>query len=517
MSLPLEQCPIPADYEELAKAYKDLAKLHDRSLRRHAQELQFYKDKLRLLAAKIFGAKADGVVVSLFDEAELSAEVEPDDSENTSSSEPEAKGNGKPKKNKRKTIPDHLPRNRIEHDLDEDQKTCPIDGTRLVRMGEDVREEIDFIPAKIIVNQHAYLKYSCPCCTSGVHTAETIKRAIPGSVASPALIAQIATQKYLDHLPIHRQAQIFERSGLLITRATMCSWMIKLGELLLPITNIMFDDLLTSKALQCDETPLRVLKIDGVVTSKKSYIWTVARWGPGHKIIYYEFDRTRSGKVPCRLFPDFEGSLQVDGYKGYDRLFATYPRIKRIGCMAHVRRGFADLLKTLKKVHRSRHPANKIIKVIRELYDIEDQLRGQDPEQRQTIRMSDATAIFDSLQELVTTESLAVAGSSLYGEALAYAAKELVNIRRYLNDGHAELDNNLIENAIRPFCLGRRNWLFADTESGAQASATIYTVLQTAKANGREPASYLAMLIERLPYCNDLADFEALLPYTRVN
>ena len=515
MSLPLEQYPVPSDYDELAKAYKDLAKLHERSQKQHAHELQFYKDKLKLLAAKIFGAKADGIVVSLFDEAELSAEVE----EAEDAGEPEGctKGDGKPRKKKRKTIPDHLQRNRIEHDLDENQKICAADGTKLVKIGEEIREEVDYIPAKIIVNQHVYLKYSCPCCASGVHTANTIKRAIPGSVASPALIAQVATQKYLDHLPIHRQAQIFERSGLLITRATLCAWMIKLGELLLPITNIMFDDLLAAKALQCDETPLRVLKLDGVATSKKSYIWSVARWGPGYKIIYYEFDRTRSGKVPCRLFPEYVGSLQVDGYKGYDRLFVSYPKIKRIGCMAHVRRRFTDLLKTLKKDARSSHPANKIIKAIGRLYEIEERLRGQDPALRSEVRIIDATAIFDRLQEMVTAESLAVAPSSLYGEALAYAAKELVNIRRYLGDGHAEIDNNLIENAIRPFCLGRRNWLFADTESGAQASSTIYTVLQTAKANGHEPAKYLAMLIERLPYCNELADFEALLPYTRVN
>jgi transposase len=336
---------------------------------------------------------------------------------------------------------------------------------------------------------------------------------IPQSYATAGLLAQIGVSKYLDHLPLYRQEQIYTRLGVHLTRQVMADWMIKLGEALKPLIGLMHERILDGPVVHADETPVKILTKDGVRTSHQAYMWQISRWGP-KPLVVFEFDMSRKKEVAEKLLGSYVGYIQIDAYAGYDLLFGdTSPRT-RVGCMAHVYRKFRDFLASLStKEHRLGHPARKIMKLIEKLYDIEEICRPFTPEARRTYRLDqDAEKIFDNLALLIADERQSVANSSPYYAALRYANDELPHIRHYLKHGSVELDNNLAENAIRPFALGRRNWLFMCTEDGAEASANIYSLLISAKANGLEPVSYLTRVIEQLPHCVTTEDFEALLP-----
>lgn len=255
----LEQYPVPATYEELKAAYLDLATLHDRALKQHQDTVEFLREKFLLAMRKKYGSSADYVIGELFNEAEVVQSLEeafPGSSEEL--------GEAKPRKKKRASIPDNFPKHRIEHDLDESEKVCPHDGAALQRMGEEVSHEISYTPSRLKVIQHVYKKYCCQSCESHIAIAPRIKRAIPGILAAPDLLAYIAVSKYVDHLPLYRQESILGRGGISITRATMASWMIQLGDVLTPISNLLFDQIISSPVIQCDETPVRVLTVDGM-------------------------------------------------------------------------------------------------------------------------------------------------------------------------------------------------------------------------------------------------------------
>jgi len=292
----------------------------------------------------------------------------------------------------------------------------------------------------------------------------------------------------------------------------MAEWMIKLGEALKPLIGLIHERILDGPVVHADETPVKILTKDGVRTSHQAYMWQISRWGP-KPLVVFEFDMSRKKEVAEKLLGTYEGFVQIDAYAGYDLLFGeTSPRT-RVGCMAHVYRKLRDFLATLKKDQRAGHPARHIMKLIEALYAIEDVCRPFVPQARLAYRLAQgAEKIFDDLALHVADERQAVANSSPYYAALRYADDELPSIRNCLKHGAVELDNNLAENAIRPFALGRKNWLFMCTEDGAEASANIYSLLITAKANGLEPVSYLTRVIEQLPYCVTTEDFEALLP-----
>jgi transposase len=511
--LKLDPYEIPKSREELEQAYKELARVHELSRRQYEAQIKFLQDRLKVIARQTFAHNSDRVAEALFNEAEVISAMQEVDNPLEDDGEKKAKQ----KKKKRPFIPEHLPREDVRHELPVDQRKCHVDGHPLHEAGQEVREELEFVPAKLRVRRHILVKYACRHCQEMMITASTPKRMIAGSQAGSGLIAHVAISKYMDHIPLHRQESQFHRLGVNLSRTTMANWMIKVGELLLPIRNLILDRIIEGQVVQCDETPLRVIKIDGEVVDKKSYMWCMARWGPGPKYVLYEFDRTRSSAVPKRLFSEYKGYLQVDGYSGYDGLCANNEGIKRVGCMAHVRRKFVETLDAIAKSEQPRHPAANVIRLLAELYKIEDSVRQSAPEIRKATRSQNSKAIFEQLKQYVESEHSRNAPSSLYGKALSYASKELPLIERYLEDGQIELDNNLIENAIRPFALGKKNWLFSETEIGAEASAVIYTVLRTAFANGLNPLQYLTETFERLPYCATVEDYEALLPIPKVH
>jgi len=457
------------------------------------------------------------VIEEIMREAETRAEnAEGSPSDLVNSDEASGKNNTEPtskKRSKRKVLPDHLPREDVIHDLGQGQKICQIDGAALVKIGEDVREELMFKPAKLWVRRHITPKYGCPACHEGVSCAcPAAPRLLPGTVASPSILSHLVVSKFVDHLPLYRQEQIFARHKVEITRATLANWIIKVGQSFIPLVNLIRDEILSSDAIQCDETPVQVLKENGIQTAKKRYMWVMGRAGPGPKAILFEYGRGRGGDVATRLLGDYKGLLQVDGYKSYDQLYYSIAN-RRLGCMAHVRRKFVALLKTLPKHLRHEHPAATIVKMIGKLYEIEDEIRGMPSDFRRDVRQEKAAKIFAELVDFITSESLSVAKTSPYGIALNYAMNELPRVRLYLSHGECEIDNNAIENAIRPFALGRKNWLFSDTESGVESSAAIYTVLQTAKANGLNVSEYMDYILEALPACQSIDDYVKLLPW----
>ncbi len=360
--------------------------------------------------------------------------------------------------------------------------------------------------------EHRFPKYGCDTCKGAPIRKPPLPALIPQSYAAPSLLAQIVAAKYCDHLPLYRQEQIYSRSGVHLTRQVMADWVIRLGEAVKPLIGLIHERILDGPVVNADETPVRVLTKDGARTSHQAYMWQISRWGP-KPLVVFEFDLSRKKEVAQKLLGSYEGFVQIDGFASYDLLFGdTSPRT-RVGCMAHVVRKFKDVIATTAKDQRAAHPAAKIVKMVKALYEIEDVCRPFAPETRLAYRLEQgAEHLFDDLAQLVADERQAVASSSPYFAALRYADEELPHIRNYLEHGAIELDNNLAENSFRPFALGRKNWLFMCTEAGAQASANIYSLLLTAKANGVEPVSYLTRVIERLPDCVTADDFEALLP-----
>jgi hypothetical protein len=329
-------------------------------------------------------------------------------------------------------------------------------------------------------------------------------------MAGPGLLAYIATSKYGDGLPLYRQEHMWQRAGVDIPRGTMASWMIKVGDLLAPVINLMEEDLLEGSYVQADETRVQVLNEPGKLPESRSYMWVRGRSYPGAPpILLFEYDPTRSSEVPKRLFAGYQGYLQVDGYGGYDGICAT-KGIIRCGCMAHCRRKFFEATKASVK---GIGLANEAIGIIRKLYEVEEVIQGKNIEDRHRIRQEESKPILGAFRKWIDEHRGKVPPQSQLGQALAYAHNEWTYLTRYLDDGRLSIDNNMVENAIRPFAIGRKNWLFSDSVAGAKASAAIYSVIVSAKLNGHNEYAYLRYLLQKLPLAEKVEDFEALLPH----
>lgn len=408
----------------------------------------------------------------------------------------------------RKPLPEHLPREDVVIALSEEERRCPHDANHLMKkIGEEVSEKLDIVPAKFKVIRTIREKYACGDCEEGVKMAPIPAQILPKSNAAPGLLAYLVTAKYVDAMPLYRLEKSFQRIGVDLPRITMARWLLGLAEALTPLINLLTEELLASSYLHADETRIQVLKENGRPAQSLSYMWVLARDGP-QPIVLYEYHPSRSGEVARRLLEEFHGYLQVDGYDGYNAVCAREDVI-RVGCWAHVRRKFVEALKANPKAVL----AEETLTRIRELYAIEIELHGKSHDQIRTGRKEKAEPILAELRTLCTETLSKIPPQSLTGKALAYLDHEWLHLIRYLDDGRLSIDNNYIENAIRPFALGRKNWLFADTVAGAQASATLYSLIETAKRNGREPFAYLRFIFQMLPLATNIDDIETLLPW----
>jgi transposase len=409
----------------------------------------------------------------------------------------------------RKPLPPDLPRIRIEHDINEADKTCSC-GCQRVEIGEECSEQLDIIPAKVHVLVHARKKYACPRCEEGVQTARLPAQPIPKSNASAGLLAHIATQKYQDALPLYRQEAILARSGIEIPRNTLASWMIKAGELIQPLINLLSEQQLSYPILHCDETRVQVLKEPGKQPISKSYMWVRVGGPPTQPIRLFHYADSRRGGVVNALLAGYQGYLQTDDYAGYNTV-AEKESIIQLGCWAHARRKFIDTQKANPK-HKT-GKADIAISYIARLYAIEKDIKDQPAEERLRVRQEKSIPLLKAIKEWMDKALSRTVPKGLLGKALNYLNKNWEKLTVYTQDGRLSIDNNPAENAIRPFVIGRKNWLFSATVEGAASSANLYSLIETAKANGLEPYGYLKKVFSELPKATDVEGVEALLPW----
>jgi transposase len=519
-----------ARHREDIDRHREEAQLYREEVDRHRSTLQLTQEELarskaqnerlmeiiRLLRHRHFGRKSEKVEgaeasrqLGIFNEAEVLA-AQGAEPEAEAAPDVEVKGYRRRGKPKRVALPADLPREDVVIELSAEERRCP-EGHELKEIGEDVSERLDVIPAQIKVIRTIRKKYACPCCEAHVKRAPLPPTAIPKSIAGPGLLAYIATSKYGDGLPLYRQEHMWQRAGVDLPRATMAAWMIKVGELFTPLLNLMGEDLLARESIGVDETTVQVLNEEGKAAASKSYMWVRGSNYPGAPpIVLFEYDPTRSASVPKRLLEGYCGYLQTDAYPAYQSAVGEQAGIVRVGCMAHCRRKFFEATKASAK---GIGLANEAIETIRDLYAIEEAIRDKGIEDRHRIRQEGSKPILDQFRTWLDENLPKVPPQSQLGKALGYAHSEWTYLTRYLDDGRLAIDNNFVENAIRPFAVGRKNWLFSDSVAGAKASAAIYSIIVTAKQNGHNEYAYLRHILEKLPLAKTLEDYEALLPY----
>ena len=416
------------------------------------------------------------------------------------------------KKGGRRKLPPHLPRIEIVHELQGDACQCSDCDADLQVIGQKTSEQIDLVPMTVRVIRHIRKTYQCPTCKNGIKSAKLPTQPIPGSIASPGTLAHIATDKYINGLPLYRQEVQFNRLDIPLTRSTIAQWMVKAGLLVQPLINLLREQLLSSHYIQMDETRCQVLKEPGKTPQSQSYMWVQRGGPPGNLIVLFEYDPSRSQEVPRRLLGDYDGYLQIDGYDGYNKV-CTENGITPLGCWAHVRRKFDQALKSQPNHKRRKGSlAQEAMLRIQLLYKIERTIKDKPPEERHTIRQVKAKPILKGLRVWLDQHLPVVVKQSAIGKAMHYMDKQWPRLTTYTEDGRLHIDNNLCENAIRPFVIGRKNSLFSDTVQGAKASANLYSLIETAKANGIEPYGYLRKIFTELPQATCLEDIELLLP-----
>jgi transposase len=482
------------------------------------QRISVLEEYIRLHKHRQFGASSEQAPGQndLFNEAEVAIHEDDASAEPAPAVDPPAAPDDTSRqRGHRKPLPAELPRVRIEHDLNEADKRCAC-GCERVCIGEETSEQLDIIPAQVRVLVQVRKQYACRACEDGVVTAALPPQPIPKSNASPGLLAHVAVAKYQDALPLHRQEHIFGRLGLDLPRHTLARWMLATGELLQPLLNLMNDQLLQAPVIQCDETPVQVLKEPGKAAQSQSYMWVRTAGPPQQRIILYEYHPSRAGEVARRLFADYQGYLQTDDYAGYHAV-GSQPGVIHLGCWAHARRKFVEAQQAAAPAKGTgKTPTGKAdmaLNYIGKLYGIERALKDKDPAERLAVRQQDSLALLAQLRSWLDKTLGTVLPKGALGRALQYLDNNWDKLVRYTEDGRLSIDNNAAENAIRPFVIGRKNWLFSDTPAGARASAALYSVIETAKANGLEPYAYLRKVLGELPAATQVDDIEALLPW----
>jgi transposase len=470
--MPTSSNSLPDNVEALRKIILEQeAQLVDKS--EHISTLEEY---IRLLKRRRFGTSSERAPVDqlgLFNEAEAVAATE----EIVADASPETIVAGHTrKKSGRKPLPEQLLRVEVLHDLREDEKICPHDGHTLEEIGRDVSEQLEIIPATIQVLRHIRPKYACPQCKTGIRIAPMPPQPIPKSMASAGMLAHVATSKYVDALPLYRQEGMLRRLGIDLPRATLANWMIKSGQLVVPLVNLIREQLVGGDYVLCDETRFQVLKETGKRAQSQSFLWVLRGGTEKHPLLLYDYDPSRSSEVPMRLLEGFQGYLQTDGYEGYTAI-GSMGGVIHVGCWAHARRKFDEALgaqgknkKKGTKRTKKQSKAEQGLRWIAKLYRIERETAQMSADERHLIRQERARPIIDQVRDWLNESVGSVPPKSLTGKALGYLDKQWPKLVRYLEDGRVRMDTNLVENAIRPFVIGRKNWMFADTVRGAEAT-----------------------------------------------
>jgi transposase len=471
------------------------------------------REENTLLRQRLFGRKSEQTVdpttpqLALFNEAESLAE--PLDEAADSEVVEEVVAPSAKRRGKRKPLPAELPRVEVIHELPEHELACEC-GCRKHVSGEEVSEQLEIVPMQIRVLRHIRKVYACKDCESAPVTADKPAQLIEKSLASPSVLAMLLTTKYVDGLPLYRFEKVLARHGIDLSRQTLARWVIQCGEHLQPLLNLLREHLLASPVIHCDETRVQVLKEAGREPSSQSWMWVQTGGPPDRPVVLFDYTTSRAQDVPLRLLEGFSGYLMTDDYAGYNAL-AARPGIERLACLAHARRKFVEAQKVQPKGKTGR--ADVALNLINRLYAIERELKDLSDEQRYRGRQQHSLPVLEQLKAWLDKTQPQVTTQNALGKALNYLASNWSRLVRYVEAGSLPIDNNRAERAIRPFVIGRKNWLFSDTPKGATASAQLYSLVETAKANGQEPYTWLRHVLERLPQARSVEDYEALLPW----
>ncbi|WP_177412334.1 IS66 family transposase [Pseudomonas cavernicola] len=467
------------------------------------------KEQIKLLRQRLFGRKSEQSVdsatpqLALFNEAESVAMPVTDETGEEEVVTPATR------RGKRKPLPADLPRVEVVHELPEHELTCAC-GCRKHSIGEEVSEQLEIVPMQIRVIKHIRKVYACRDCEAAPVTADKPAQLIEKSLASPSVLAMLLTTKYVDGLPLHRFEKVLGRHGVDIPRHTLARWVIQCGEHLQPLLNLMRDRLLASPVIHCDETRVQVLKEPDRDPTSQSWMWVQTGGPPDKPVILFDYSTSRAQEVPSRLLEGYRGYLMSDDYAGYNALGAQ-PGVERLGCWAHARRKFVEAQKVQPKGKTGR--ADIALNLINQLYSIERDLKEVGDDQRLAGRQQHSLPVLEQLKSWLEKTQPQVTAHNALGKAVNYLASNWSKLERYVEAGHLPIDNNAAERAIRPFVIGRKNWLFSDTPRGATASAQLYSLVETAKANGQEPYTWLRHVLERLPQATSVEHYETLLPW----
>jgi transposase len=402
----------------------------------------------------------------------------------------------------RRPIPDHLPRQDVPHDVPDEQKTCAC-GRAKTQIGEDTTEQLDYVPGRIVVLRHTYPKYACSHCKDGVTAAPREANPIAGGLATPGLQAYVLVTKFFTHTPLYRQQDDLARAGVFFSRSTLCGWLEQDAVVLKPFVEFMHQELLKSKALQGDETPVPVLDRSKDST-RTSYIWTTLG-DRDHPYTTFHYTDSRSRDGPTEFLKGFEGYLQTDAYASYESVVTkSAGKIIAVGCWAHARRDFFDAR------HNQPREVHYVLGLIRQLYDIEDQVAGQSDAVRLAARQAQSVPILGRLEAYLREQQTTALPQSQFGKALTYTLNQWDKLVRYTTDGQLEIDNNRSERTLRGWAIGRKNWMFFGNDQGGETAAICMSVIASARRHNIEPVAYVRELLIALS--SGATDFRSLLP-----
>jgi transposase len=504
--------PLPDDLDTAHRLIRELfATLHQQN--HLVEKLQHQLEQLLRQRYGRKGERADPAQLLLFAQevlAQAGPEVsapEPDPDPTPTPTRPKANGHG------RKPLPANLPRKPVVHDVTPEQRICPDCGADRRPIGEEVREQLEYVPASLVVLRHVRPKYACEACHANVVIADRLPEPIEKGLPGPGLLAHVAVSKYADHLPLYRQEGIFGRFGVDLSRSTMCDWMAATAGLLNPVVKAMLKRVLLSQVIQTDDTPVKVQDHDGKGI-KTGRLW-VYHGDYDHRYTVYDYTPDRSRDGPERVLKGFEGYLQADAYSAYDALFLD-GKIVEVGCWMHARRKFYEA--------RTSDPARShlVLAWVGGLYKVEEDAKGarkDHPEwddatwhaHRYDLRLQRSGPTLDAIHARLVAEQPKVLPKSPIGEAINYALNHWCALIRPLEAGFLEIDNGASERAMKPVALGRKNWLFAGSDEGGRTAATLMSLCTTCKDLGVDPFAYLRDVLDRVS-THPNSRIEELLP-----
>ncbi len=469
---------------------------------------QWLLEQLGLAKKRQFGSSSERIQEELMDQLAFSLNEAEAYAYGTKSATPEqiaVKAHERKRQSGSVTdiVPEGIPAEVVEHRLSHEERICTSCGTVMEEIGKEVRRSLQMEPARFWIREDVYYTYACKKCEEETGEANILKTPkepllCPGSFASAEAVAHIMTQKYVMYSPLYRLEQEFHREGLKLSRQTMANWLLNASDTWLrPIYDVLHVELCRETVLHGDETTLQVLKESGKAATSKSYMWLYRTSGCAeHPIVLYEYQPNRKAEHAEEFLKGFSGWLHADGYQGYHKLPEN---IRVVGCWAHARRKFDEALQTLPKEERKNSLAAAGECYCTRLFRLEESFAELTPEERYNKRLELEKPVLDALLAWANETISKAAPKSALGKALYYLLEQWPYLVRYLEDGRLELSNNRAERSIKPFVMGRKNWLFANTPAGAQSSAVIYSLIETAKESGLDPYRYLVWVLKSAP------------------